>query len=99
MKRTPINRVSKRRQRANTIRKRVLEDKFGPREGWKCALAGQYLACFGNLNGHELLKRSRGGSITDPDNIEILCDGHNVWVEDHPTLAHEIGMAKHSWEQ
>jgi hypothetical protein len=54
--------------------------------------------CFGGVNGHELLKRSRGGSITDMENVTLLCDFHNSFVEMHPSVSHEMGLAKHSWE-
>jgi len=98
MKRSRINPVSKKRRKKNALRKFAMLEVFGPREGWKCAMRGRYLACFGDINGHELLKRSRGGSITDMSNVVLLCNAHNSWVEDYPELAHLIGLAKHSWE-
>lgn len=98
MKRSKINPVSKKRQRQNAERKAAMLEVFGPRERWKCALRGRYLACFGDVNGHELLKRSRGGSITDMNNVVLLCSAHNTWVEDYPEVANQIGYAKHSWE-
>jgi hypothetical protein len=98
MKRSRINPISKKRQRQNAERKAAMLEVFGPREGWKCQLRGKYLACFGDINGHELLKRSRGGSITDMTNVVLLCNVHNSWVEDYPELAYDLGLAKHSWE-
>jgi hypothetical protein len=47
---------------------------------------------------HELKKRSRGGSITNRDNIVTACVYCNDAVEDHPFEAHERGFALHSWE-
>jgi 5-methylcytosine-specific restriction endonuclease McrA len=47
---------------------------------------------------HELLKRSRGGSITDRDNCITACTFCNGAVEDYPIEAHLRGFAKHSWE-
>jgi hypothetical protein len=47
---------------------------------------------------HEVKKRSRGGSITDPDNIKLLCRPHHDWTEDQPEEAHRMGFLKHSWE-
>lgn len=37
------------------------------------------------LDAHELLSRARGGSITDPENIDILCAAchHEVTFEHH----------------
>ena len=37
--------------------------------------------CYGPLNGHEVITRADGGSITDPDNIVLLCDFHNGWCD------------------
>jgi len=100
MKRSSINRVSKKRKAQNAIRKILLADKYGPPAYWKCEI-GPIIgdACFGPVNGHELLKRSRGGSITDLDNIMLACNYHNEWVESHPQEAHEMGLAIHSWER
>jgi len=53
--------------------------------------------CFGRLEKDEIVSRSRGGSPTDLTNVQILCAGHNVWKEDHPTVAVALGLAKHSW--
>lgn len=100
MKRSPLNRVSKKRKKENAIRKIVLADKYGPPANWKCEL-GPLIGtkCFGPVNGHELLKRSRGGSITDVDNIMLACNHHNSWVEDNPSEAYELGLSFHSWEK
>ena len=98
MKRSRINPIGKKRQSQNVKRKAAMLEKFGPQDEWKCEMRGRYLACFGSVHGHELLKRSRGGSITDMDNVVLLCSTHNSWVEDYPELAHELGLAKHSWE-
>lgn len=98
MKRSPIRKISAKRRKKNALRQFAMTETFGPREIWKCQLRGKYLACFGDINGHELLKRSRGGSITDMSNVVLLCNAHNSWVEDYPELAYDLGLAKHSWE-
>ena len=100
MKRSPINRVSKKRKAENARRKIILAGKYGPPETWKCEL-GPIIGdqCFGPVNGHELLKRSRGGSITDLNNIMLACAYHNGWVEDNPSEAYELGLSLHSWER
>ena len=46
-----------------------------------------------------MVKRSRGGSIVDMDNVVLLCDTHNQWVEDFPREAEQIGLSKHGWER
>lgn len=43
---------------------------------------------------HELQKRSQGGSITDINNVMRSCAPCNVWVEDHPLLAHKAGLVR-----
>lgn len=52
-----------------------------------------YADCQRNAIGlHELLKRSHGGSITDPENLLRCCSPCNSWVEDNPTLAWRAGL-------
>ena len=99
MKRTKIRAVSSKRLKENVERKRRMIEHFGPQDEWKCQLAPNIdTPCFGPIAGHEILKRSRGGSITDMDNIMLACSMHNSWVEDNPDEAHRLGLAKHSWE-
>jgi hypothetical protein len=76
-------------------------EEFGPEDEWWCWLAsdGAPGECFGPIAGHELLKRSRGGSITDMSNVVLACQYHNGWVEDNPQEAHQFGWAVHSWER
>jgi hypothetical protein len=99
VKRTPINKVSKKRQRENAQRRKVLIEKYGLPDTWRCEL-GSIIgsACHGPIHGHELLKRSRGGSITNPDNIMLACDYHNGWVELYPSIAEQLHLSRHSWE-
>lgn len=47
---------------------------------------------------HEVKKRSRGGSPTDPDNIKCLCRRHHEWTEAEPAEATRLGFLKPSWE-
>jgi hypothetical protein len=100
-----MRQISKKRQKLMAERRLMMEELFGPRDNWRCTfwlyrgtLTGPP-TCHGNVNGHELLKRSRGGSITDVGNVVLLCDFHNGWVEDHPAEAHEIGLSLHAWEK
>ena len=43
---------------------------------------------------HEVVMRSHGGSITDPDNCKALCHFHHRWVHDHPAESQELGWLK-----
>ena len=47
---------------------------------------------------HEILTRARGGSITDLNNLAVLCRPCHSWITEHPKEAHEQGWLKHSWE-
>ena len=112
MKRTPLRPVSKNRQRVNRERRILQEAAWGPRP-WKCQfmqyvresglfIPAEMAICHGEVNGHEILKRSRAGStdanLLDVENQVPLCDRHNSLVETEPKLGHEIGLAKHAWE-
>ena len=113
MKRSEIAKVSKRRQSVNAQRSRALVKAFGPRSTWLCAFSSFFpsegsiltceaMKCSGPVNGHELLKRSRAGStdanLLDTSGIALMCSFHNGWIEDNPKIAHEYGLARHSWE-
>ena len=47
---------------------------------------------------HELKSRSRGGSITEIDNLVALCRPCHTWVTQNPKEAHEQGWLKQSCE-
>ena len=103
-----VKRTSEKRKALNVSRALLMEQKFGPRGEWTCWFAdfsknvdftlAAMMTHAGPVNGHEVLKRSRGGSITDMENVVLLCDWHNGWVEDNPREAHAMGLALHSWE-
>ena len=48
---------------------------------------------------HEPLKRSRGGSIVDPDEVMWLCWPCHAFTEAEVRLATEAGMLTPSWER
>lgn len=80
-----------------------MEATFGPPDTWHCTLWGDPRVlvmgpCHGPIHGHELLKRSQGGSITDMENIILLCDYHNGWIENEPAKAYAWGLTRHPWE-
>lgn len=78
------------------------------RDRWRCQLEADLLRqrhgadrtllervgpCRGVLTPHHLRKASAQGTYT-LENLTTLCAGHNTWVEDHPTLAAELGMVR-----
>lgn len=78
------------------------------RDRWRCQLEADLLVrrhradralleavgpCRGPLTPHHLQKASGLGGYT-LENLTSLCAGHNNWVEDHPTLATELGMVR-----
>ena len=108
MKRSKIKPMSDKRIREMSERRKMMAAKFGPRELWVCQFEefakvadpvwnAPYFRpypCMGSINGHELKKRSQGGSITDPENVVLLCNFHNDWVEDNPIDARAWGLVK-----
>jgi hypothetical protein len=44
------------------------------------------------------LTRARGGSITDPDNIVLLCRRHHDDVGRGEPWAYDMGLLVHSWD-
>ena len=89
-----VNPESKRRKRENTERAQIIMDD-------RCAASDAPGNCFGRLTRHEILPRGRGGSITDPDNIETICSFHNTAIsQDVETMrwAYANGFLKHAWD-
>jgi len=54
--------------------------------------------CYGPLDPHEPLTRARGGSTTDPANLQWICRPHHDWIHYHPEDAYDLGLLRHSWE-
>lgn len=52
------------------------------------------LAC----DAHEVLTRARGGSITDPANILLVCRPCHDWIGSSPVAAAALGLVRWSWE-
>jgi len=48
---------------------------------------------------HELIRRSQGGSILDPDNVLAVCRPCHTRIGNYPQLAFDLGLAKHGWER
>jgi hypothetical protein len=99
-----VKRVSDKRKIENAQRKVLMLERFGPREEWRCEWwkfvieDTPNIRCYGDVNGHEVLKTSRGGSRIDMGNIVLLCSVHNDAVEDLPEVATRMGLALHNWD-
>lgn len=46
---------------------------------------------------HEVIRRSQGGSITDPENIRTLCSTCHQLVHDNPAWAYSVGLLRKRW--
>lgn len=83
--RKPINAVSDKRKAENAVRRRVLaEMRQADPMCARCRVAPW-------TDGHELLPRSGGGSITDKANIRGLCRPCHTYVTEHPAEARATG--------
>jgi hypothetical protein len=96
VKRSPVNQISQKRRKLMRERRAMLDETFGPKEEWQCSIPPMGITywgeCYGEVNGHELRKRSAGGSITDPENVVLLCNHHNQMVENRPIEARALGL-------
>lgn len=100
MKRSPLRSVSPKRATERSARKAAVAAALARDGGCvlRGLLDGKDAPCGGQLEGHEVLTRGRGGSHLDPENIRTLCHLHHRIVTDNPEWAHTIGLVKHSWE-
>lgn len=88
-----LNPVSAKRQRQNRQRTELLrEPRIYPQV---CAVP--WCTNVGD-SPHEPLTRARGGSITDPANIVMVCWPHNQELTLEPPWAYELGLLVHSWD-
>lgn len=93
-RRTPLKPQSAKRRREMRERRAMVAALWPERP--KCAVPW----C-GRLadDVHEPLMRSRGGSITDPENAVPLCRPcHMVISDEQPRWAYELGLLRHSWD-
>ena len=99
MNRSPLRRVSKKRQAENVRRRAILHATFGTHP--RCQLC-EPLAEHGIVTGcdgwaddaHEILTRGRGGSITDVENIVPIGRDCHRWVHGNPSEATEFGFLR-----
>jgi 5-methylcytosine-specific restriction endonuclease McrA len=84
-----LNPVSKKRAAANRERTKALRP-LREAQTWctRCGVSGV------GLDAHELLSRARGGSITDLDNIVLLCRSCHDLITTSPALAEAEGWSR-----
>jgi hypothetical protein len=91
---TRIRPVSKKRAREIVQRRAMLRRMFPEQPlcsvPWCARLAD---------DAHEPLTRGRGGSITDPENVQPVCRPHHDAITfEEPEWAYELGLLVHSWD-
>lgn len=96
LRRTAIRAVSAKARARQRARADVLRQLVDARGAWCEALLDgcDRIAC----DGHELKRRSQGGSTVDPDNVLLLCRPCHRYVTEHPAEAVRIGLAKWGWQ-
>lgn len=91
MRRTRINQTSKKRAQQNKerdfVRKVILKER-----GALCEAMIPATCTYVGTDLHEILTRARGGSITDPENILLLCRGCHDFITREPAWAKEHGF-------
>ena len=85
--------VSPKRKAENRERKKMLVEKYGPdwREGHTCE---KCLTWTYKPQPHEPLPRSALGSITDPENVRLVCGECHTRIHAYPTEAYASGWLK-----
>lgn len=95
VRRTPLAQVSQKRARENRKRAKVIRQ-ANPDGAPVCAVP--WCDRIGD-SPHEPMTRARGGSITNPDNIVMVCWPHNQELTLEPEWGYSLGLLKHSWER
>jgi 5-methylcytosine-specific restriction endonuclease McrA len=104
IKRTPLNKRSS--KTANKYKKRIPLVKKLLEEKPFCEACPVFAKFDGKVSYirnpsqdvHEIVRRSQGGSILDEDNLLCVCRPCHQRIGNHPQLAFDLGLAKHSWE-
>lgn len=94
MRRSPLKRVSERRQGERADYDRAVSDAFA-RDRWKCqgiaVIPGH--VCRGRLDPHHVWPVGKGGPRCDAANIKVLCREAHQWVHNgNPQLARTLGL-------
>lgn len=93
----PIKKMSAKRRRENRKRRGVMHDTYGTHPPcYLCAplqAHGITTGCNGWADdADEILRRSAGGSITDPSNVRPVGRRCHDWITTHPAEAREWGL-------
>lgn len=86
--RTAIAPISTKRVKENRVRRRNLHDAYG--DNPTCFIPGCGRPA---VDGHELLSRARGGSITDPENVRPVCRECHTRITENPSWAEGLYFA------
>jgi hypothetical protein len=95
MKRSPLNRVSKKRSKLNVERREFVREFL--EENPLCQAQIEDVCRLVAVDVHEILTRARGGSIVDPDNCLALCRACHRFITDNPAFSNEQGFTVSSW--
>jgi len=92
-----LNPVSKKRARQLAKRRQVIDELLKHRTiceaSTRIANVDRNHRCFRiPWDVHEPLTRARGGSITDPANMMVVCRPCHDWIHAHPKLATQVGL-------
>jgi hypothetical protein len=88
-----IRQVSKKRAAENNKRRAMLQAKYPGRPMCEVPWCNKWAD-----DAHEPLTRARGGSITDPGNVKVICRPHHDEITfTEPAWAYELGFLVHSW--
>jgi len=103
-RRTPLRRVSLKRQRLMQQRRVFVADQLARRPDCEAGplirTGNEAVAGYGAttpcrrraVDIHEPLTRARGGSILDPANTVAVCRTCHDWIHTHPVAATELGL-------
>jgi hypothetical protein len=94
MKRSPLRKVSLKRQNVNRQRQKLVKEILAERP---ICEAQTPMCVKWSMDCHEILTRARGGSIIEKANILALCRPCHTFITDNPTFAQENGFTVHSW--
>lgn len=93
-----LRRSSKKRDRENRLRRKVVE-KLAEERGTDCQAQVEGVCTGRAMDAHERLTRARGGSITDGRNILLVCRPCHDFITAHPLEAAERGLLRWSWQR
>jgi hypothetical protein len=87
MKRTPLRRVSLKRQRENVIYKNLRHEHLSANP--ECVSCSQPATDI-----HHWLPRGRGGKLNDPTNFLAVCRTCHIKIHDNPLWAEQNNLLK-----